>query len=187
MSNVEGNKLTNLWIAIACFSTIASCSWTAAAENRTIAITADTPAHEVSRYFSMYAHGPTKKFYRVPDASSVVVVTTGVTEPDIVATIHIFPEATSPKAIDKWINNRHSDALYPDAAKPERAIDIPAERLRTTASEPLDHEVGPNGDEYDRVRVDFTIDAFQDGDVTVKPSRSSLNAFLRTKDLPQRR
>jgi len=180
-------NLTNLWIAVACLSAAASCSWAAAAEGRTIAITADTPALEVSRYFSMYARGPTKKFYRVPEAGSVVVVTTGDTAPDASATIHIFPEATSPKAIDKWINNRHSDALYPDAAKPERAIAIPAERFHATASDPLDHEVGPNGDEYDRVRVDFTIDGFQDGDVTVKPSTGSLDAFLRTKDLPQRR
>lgn len=158
----------------------------ARAAERSVEITAATPGREINRYYSMYAHGPTKKFYTLPDARIVVVVATGDTTPNATATIHVFPEATTPEAMAKWINNRHSDAIYPDAAEPERSIPVPADRFHATASAPLEHEVGPNGDEYDRVRVDFTIDAFEDGDVRVKASKGTLDAYLRTKDLPGR-
>ncbi len=156
---------------LAAASTIPSV---ARAAERHVVITAATVGQEVNRYFSMHAHGPTKKFYTLPDTRVVVVVASGDTKPDATATIHVFPEATTPEGIAKWINNRHSDALYPDAAEPERSIPVPADRFHATASEPLEHE------------VDFTIDAFEDGEVTVEASTGSLDAYLRTKDLPGR-
>lgn len=159
----------------------------ARASERSVVIDAETAAVEVNRYYSMHAHGPTMKFYKLSDVQIVVVVTAVGTKPDVSAMVYVFPESATAEGIDKWINNRHSDGLYPETAEPDRTIPVAAELFRATVTKPLGHEVGPNGDEYDRVRVDFTIDAFTDGDVTVKESRGSLEAFIRTKDLPGRR
>ena len=174
-----------LTTAIVCLLAVAPLAATAHAAGRTVEITADTPAQEVNTYYSMLAHGPTQKFYRLPAAGIVVVVGSGDTKPNASATIHVFPETATAEGIDKWINNCHSDAIFADAAEPERSIPVSAERFHATVSKPLEHVVGPNGDEYDRVRIDFTIDAFEESGVTVKSSRGSLDAFLRTKDLPK--
>jgi hypothetical protein len=150
---------------------------------RTVVLDRDTPATEVNRYYSIHAHGPTQKLFTLADERVVVVVSTADGSAKASAMIHVFPEAATMESIDKWINNQHSDALYVDEARPERSIVVPAARFHAVTSEPLDHEVGSGGDEYDRVRIDFTIDAFDDGNVTVKASKGSLDAFVRTKDI----
>jgi hypothetical protein len=157
----------------------------ASAAEREVAIGPDTAAREVNRYFSPHAHGPTQKFFVLPEARVVVVVATVDGKSDASATIHVFPEGTSSEGIDRWINNRHSDALYPDAAEPDRVIQVPDGKFRWKPGAVADHEVGPGGDEYDRVPVEFTIAPFADGDVVVRASRGVLDAFVRTKDLPK--
>lgn len=154
----------------------------AGAAERRVAITADTKATEVSRYFSGLAHGPTKKFYIVPESNAVVVVATVDGKADATATIHLFPAATTAEGVAKWINNQYSDAIYPDVPMPLRSVPVPADHFHTKVGPPLDHERGEEGDEYDRVRVDFTIDDFKDGDLSVEASRGSLDAFIRTKE-----
>lgn len=155
------------------------------AAERDVAISPETDAREVNRYFSPYAHGPTQKFFVLPDAQVVVLVATSDGKSDASATIHVFPEDTTAEGIDRWINNRHSDALYPDAAEPERVIKVPAGKFRAKAGVLISHEVGQGGDEYDRLPVEFAIEPFEDGDLVVRASRGTLDAFVRTKDLPK--
>lgn len=155
------------------------------AGEREVSITPEMDAREVNRYFSLYAHGPTQKFFVLPDAQVVVLVATMDGKRDASATVYVFPEDTTAEGIDRWINNRHSDALYPDAAVPQRVINVPAGKFRAKAGAVVSHEVGQGGDEYDRVPVEFAIDPFEDGDVVVRASRGTLDAFVRTKDLPK--
>lgn len=152
---------------------------------RVVEITPDTAGLEVNRYYSLHAHGPTKKFYAFPDLRVVVVVHVNPASADQIETtavVHCFDAATDPAGIEKWINNQHSDALHPEVPEPRRSIAVDPARLHAKVEGPLEHEVGGGGDEYDRYRVDFTIDGFTDGDLTVKPSRGSAAAFVRTKD-----
>lgn len=164
-------------VALACLVPAAVAS---AAERR-VAFTADTPATEINRYYSPLAHGPTQKFYVLPASKVVVVVATADGKAEASATIHLFAAEVVAEDIAKWINNQHSDALYPDVPLPVRSVAVPADRFHTKVGPPLDHEKGEAGDEYDRVRVEFTIDAFKDGDLTVDASRGALDAFIRTK------
>jgi hypothetical protein len=152
---------------------------------RKVAISLETDAREVNRYFSPYAHGPTQKFFVLSEARVVVLVATSDGKSDASATVYVFPEETTAEGIDRWINNRHSDALYPDAAEPERAIKVPDGKFHAKAGAVVNHEVGQGGDEYDRVPVQCVIDPFVDGDVVVGASRGMLDAFVRTKDLPK--
>ena len=158
----------------------------ARAAERIVELNPESPALEVNRYYSMLAHGPTKKFYTLPGQRIVVVVSTTDGKADASAVIHVFPAAATADDIDKWINNQHSDALFADAAQPQRSIEVRAARFHVTVGAPAGHEVGEVGDEYDRVPVEFTIDAFTDGDVTVRPSRGRLDAFVRTKAAAER-
>lgn len=169
----------------ACF--VASVPWEVSclAGEREVVIGPKTESREVNRYFSLHAHGPTQKFFVLPDVRVVVVVSTRDGTSDASATIHVFPESATAEGIGRWINNRHSDAIFPEAAKPERVIEVPDERFRAQAGRVVGHEVGSGGDEYDRVPIEFTIEPFQDGDVIVRAARGVLDAFVRTKDLPE--
>lgn len=151
---------------------------------RVVQITTDTAGREVSSYFSPEAHGPTRKFYVFPEQRVVVVVYVKPAGADAIETTvvaHVFDAREDADGIEKWVNNQHSDALFPDAARPRRSVTVDRGHLHTKVAGPLEHEVGGGGDEYDRYRVDFTIDEFTDGDLTVKPSQGSAAAFVRTK------
>lgn len=84
-------------------------------------------------------------------------------ETDAAATIHGFLGATTTAGFDRWITNRHSDALYPDAAMRERVIGVPEGTFRAKAGAAVSHEVGLGGDEYDRVPAEFEIDSSRTG------------------------
>lgn len=162
---------------------LVSCPTVSWARERVVAFGEKAEAREVNRSFSPYAHGPTKKFFILPAAQVVVVVATIDGTSDASATIHAFPEGTTAEGIDRWVNNQHSDALYPDAAQPERMIRVPEAKFRSKPRAVVGHEVGEKGDEYDRVPVAFTIEPFEDGDILVRASQGVLDAFARTKDL----
>lgn len=163
---------------------ILAAATASAAETREVVIGPKTDAREVSRYFSLRAHGPTQKFFVLRDVGVVVVVATSDGTSDASATIHVFPEGSTAEGIDRWINNRHSDAIYPEAAEPDRVIKVPGGKFRAKAGAVVGHEVGSGGDEYDRVPIEFTIEPFEDGDVVVRASQGTLEAFVRTKDIP---
>jgi hypothetical protein len=156
------------------------------AGQRIVSLSPDNPSVEVSRYYSPRAHGPTQKFFMLAAEHAVVVVSTGDGTSINSAKIFLFPDESSVEGMERWGNSQHSDALFPDAAEPISSIDIPGRSFRAQASPPIEHEVGPGGDEYDRVRVDFSVDAFETEGVKVLPSKASLKAFIRTKDLPPR-
>jgi len=169
-------------LAILCWCTLASLI-VAAEPQRLITIEKTTPVFEVNAYFSLAAHGPTKKFYTVADANAVVLVSTTDGTADAQAVVYLFAESATPESLKKWLNNQHSDALYVDAAEPVRMFAVPEKHFHAESGPPLEHEVGRGGDEYDRVRVSFAVDGFSDGDSRVEAFSSSLDAFVRTRDL----
>lgn len=173
------------FLAVACGLCAVAAAPAAVAAARVVEITPATEGLEVNRYFSPEAHGPSLKFYAFPAERIVVVVRVAPTPRAVTTTaeINVFPAPTDAEGLGKWINNQHSDAIHPDVPQPERRIDVQPERLHTKVEGPLDHEVGGGGDEYDRHRVDFSIDAFTDGDVQLKASRGSVDTFVRTKAL----
>ena len=152
---------------------------------RVVEFTPDTEAREVSTYYSLHAHGPTVKFYVFPEACVVAVVrvTPAGKAIDTAVDVAVFPRDTAVESIQKWINNQHSDAIYPDVPNPERRFTVDGKWVHATSKGPLEHEVGGNGDEYDRHEVEFAIDAFTEGDVDFRASRGTANAFVRTKDI----
>lgn len=152
---------------------------------RIVSLTAETPSKEINRYFSLAAHGPTQKFHMLLEDRAVVIVRTADGTSTASATVVLFAEDATIEGMERWINNRHSDALYPDAAQPLVSIDVPDDAFHAEVGPVLAHEVGDGGDEYDRVHVDFTIDAFENEHLQFRPCTGGLDAFIRTKNLPK--
>lgn len=187
---VRHSLLALFCLALVCLALFGGGAIRAEAEaplrKRTVSFSPDTPATEVNRYFSPLAHGPTKKFFLLADERVVVLVATADGTAEAGATVFLFPDETTLEGMERWINNLHSDALFPDAAEPTASIELPDRVFHARAGPPLEHEIGPGGDEYDRVRVEFSCDAFEDETLSIDPSRGSLDAYIRTKDLPRR-
>jgi hypothetical protein len=61
----------------------------------------------------------------------------------ITATIHLFARTTSGEGIDKWINNQHSDALFPDVPEPVFTQRLPKEACTITSKKKGDNGGDP--------------------------------------------
>ena len=89
--------------------------------------------------------------------------------------IHLFSNDTTKEGLEKWINNQHSDGLYPDVAEPILTQALPAGQCSVSAHKALEKEKNPS-----------TAEMFQDYEVTLKvksyilESKVSLSAFTDT-------
>ena len=70
--------------------------------------------------------------------------------------IVVFSPDTNPKGLEKWINNQHSDALFPLVPQPVAEHRIPAPVVRVTEQKLIDREkLGLH--EYDNYDVQFVL------------------------------
>ena len=114
----------------------------------------------VDQYFSQYMYGPTLRLYDYGDANVVLALRFSNRQAPVTytAALHEFAPGTSRKAIARWINNQHSDALYPDAAEPMRttnvmtSVSIRSEKLVSDSPKP-----GRSGETYQEYELTFRI------------------------------
>jgi len=133
------------------------------AGGRALDISADAGVTKqvVDRYFSPYRYGPTQIFYTLPHDAAMVRVqfpadSAGFT---FTVTVYLFEDGTTADRIAQFVNNLHSDALYPDPPLPTSQTMIPASALTIIGSDLTGHTAGPQGDEYDDYAVEFQVDA----------------------------
>ncbi|MGV6801004.1 MAG: hypothetical protein ACWA5L_03695 [bacterium] len=97
--------------------------------NKTSEMVLDTSSVKpfyVDAYYSPLAHGPAQKFYTFADQAVILrlVVPNKSRDFTLEGGLYIFPEGTSEEALAKWVNNKHSDALYGDAPRPIKTIAV---------------------------------------------------------------
>lgn len=75
----------------------------------------------------MMGYRDTLIFYVFGEAKAVLVVRIGNENLDFPfsAKLHTFAAGTDAEAMDKWLNNQHSNGLFIDAAEPEAVHEIP--------------------------------------------------------------
>ena len=77
---------------------------------------------------TMIGYRDTLLFYAFAEQQAVLVVRIDQSSKDfaIRATLHRFAKDIPAEGLAKWINNQHSDGLFPDVAEPVSRHDIPA-------------------------------------------------------------
>lgn len=85
---------------------------------------------------SLIGRTSTKLFYTVADQHAVVVIHIDNTKKEFPAAgkVYVFDKASTAEDLAKWVNNQHSDGLFPDVPEPKAALDIPAEACKTVES-----------------------------------------------------
>ena len=74
--------------------------------------------------------------------------------------VQLFKEGTGAKEIGKWINNQHSDGLYPEVPKPVATVELPAEACTVVESKAKENA--------DLATSPVTNDKFQDYALKIK-------------------
>jgi len=155
-----------------------------AAANSKILNIADKSVKKTEVRHSMLGARDTVIFYQFGKQQAVLVVNLKhqVNQPNqfsVTAKVHIFANGVAGEALEKWVNNQHSDGLYPDVPRPAASYPIPEKFCQVVASKLLERIKAHNG-EHDDYSVQFKIGEVTEKDVFVlKSVTETSKAFVK--------
>jgi hypothetical protein len=141
---------------------------------------------DIDRYFSRYRYGSTLKIYHLKNENTVIMlhISNETTDFDTTAVVNIFKESVTNEAIERWINNQHSDGQYVDVPQPIGVYTLPEENLSVISHHLVDHSVEEFGDEYDNYVVEIYVDnSSEEGVYALNSFVAEINVHIRTKDI----
>lgn len=100
----------------------------------------------------------TKLFYTVGSQNAVVAIHIDNKDKKFAASgkVYQFAKGVTADDLEKWVNNQHSDALFPDIPDPVATHPLPKDSIKTVSSKLLGTEKGgPEGATYDKYSVEF--------------------------------
>lgn len=107
---------------------------------------------------SMNGFRDTLRFYEFVGEKAILLVRLDNkdTKFAVSAKLYLFDDATTADAMEKWVNNQHSDGLFVDAAEPKASHDIPVASCKAMAHEITEQAEAPNG-KFTRYTVTFEL------------------------------
>ncbi len=113
----------------------------------------------------------TRLFYTIADQHAVVVIHLDNTKKEFPAAgkVYLFDKAVSAEDLAKWINNQHSDGIFPDVPEPGASHNIPAEACQTVESKSTGQTTANNT-------------TYNQHAVTIKISEANVNEQLKLKE-----
>jgi len=100
----------------------------------------------------------TSIFYTLASQSVVVVIHIDNTNKKFPAggKVYQFAKGVTGDDLGKWINNQHSDALYPEVPEPVAVHQLPADSIKTLSSKQVGQAKGGfRGESYEKYTVEF--------------------------------
>lgn len=112
---------------------------------------------EVSQTFGGYRE--TQIFYTFPNKNVVlkVVIDNKNTSFDVTGKVLVFPKSTTTEGLAKWLNNQHSDGLYPEIPKPITTLEIPNRYCNSKNSKFIKKSISQLGT-FDKYSIEFHVD-----------------------------
>jgi hypothetical protein len=110
---------------------------------------------------SMLGYRNTVVFYTFKDQQAILEVSVGNKDETfpVVGKIHLFDKAVSEEGLKKWINNQHSDALFPDIPNPIFTSEIPKGGCKVIAHKETGKSgnPGPRKEDFKDYEVSLSI------------------------------
>lgn len=153
-------------------------------EARVLDMTDESVTSKAVRY-SMMGPRDTLLFYTFPNQQAILVVNVDnkSTKFPVSAVVHVFPKETKAEDLAKWINNQHSDGLYPEIPTPTGSYPLPEESCSKVSSKKMTQVEtrGPKGKAvFDNHVVEYKIADFaKEGVVSLKGFTSTTQVLVK--------
>ncbi|MGY8771546.1 MAG: hypothetical protein ACKVH8_24285 [Pirellulales bacterium] len=99
----------------------------------------------------------------------------------ITATVYIFEERVTEDGLKKWLNNQHSDGLFPEVPRPITTCNIPPKICKVTSHKMTGHSKERFG-EYDNYKVTFEVKDYTDKiNIKLKGFTGESKVHIKTK------
>ncbi len=124
----------------------------------------------------------TRVFYTLSDQRVIVVIhIDNTTKFPVNGKVCRFGKDVTADGMAKWLNNQHSDGLFPDVPEPEVSTKLPPEACKVLASKLLGKEQGVQG-AYEKYSVEFKIDEVKVNDqLLLKEFKDTVKVFVPVK------
>lgn len=122
-------------------------------------------------------------FYTFEEQKAVlrVGIDNETTDFPVTATVYVFAEDVTADGLSKWLNNQHSDGLFPEVPKPVASYKIPEKSCSKVSHKLIDRSKQELG-EHDNYAVKFRIeDVTEKGVFQLKAFTSETKVHVKTK------
>jgi hypothetical protein len=134
---------------------------------------------------SMMGMRDTLLFYTFAEKSAVLVLNIGNKDAamSVTGTVHLFAAGTTAEDLGKWINNQHSDGLFPDVPDPSLSSKLPDGTCTVTARELTGHEKQPDGkNSFGDWKIKLSIKEYRvEGKFHLPAFEDEANVFVKSK------
>lgn len=124
----------------------------------------------------------TRVFYTLGDQRVIVVMhIDNTTKFPVTGKVCRFGKDVTADGMAKWLNNQHSDGLFPEVPEPEVSTKLPADACKVTASKLLGKVQGIQG-AYEKYSVEFKIGEVKVNDqLLLKEFKETVKVFVPVK------
>lgn len=160
MLSLFRNRASLAFLAI-CFVALSQSDASSADAVRTLEVNKKTPKLEVR--YSQIGFRDTLLFYTFNSQKAVLKLRFGNKDKSfpLSATVYLFADSTTEAGIKKWLNNQHSDGLYPDVPEPISTVNAPKDVCQVTSHKFINSSKQRFG-EYDNYAVTFKVSDYAD-------------------------
>lgn len=96
--------------------------------------------------------------------------------------LHVFAKDATAEGLEKWINNQHSDGLFPEVPEPIATHLVPATSYSVVSkkiAEVINEENAPVSGKFNRYEVEFKIENVPAlGEIKIKDFTDTANVFV---------
>ena len=125
----------------------------------------------------------TRVFYTLADQQAVVMIhiNNKSDEFPLSGTVYQFAPDVTADGLAKWLNNQHSDGLFPEVPEPVATHKLPADSLKTVSSKLLGEQKGGfRNDTYQKYTVEFAANETKlKMDLTVAAFKDSATVYMK--------
>lgn len=99
----------------------------------------------------------------------------------VTATVHLFAPGTPAEDLGKWVNNQHSDGLFPDVPEPTHSVKLPDATCTVTDRELVGQEKqNLNDDVFADYKVKLTVKEHrEEGKFLLPAFKDEANVFVK--------
>lgn len=134
---------------------------------------------------SMIGQRDTLLFYTFPKQAAVLVLNIANSNAALLVggTVHLFAPGTPAEALAKWVNNQHSDGLFPDIPKPILSFKLPEGTCTITERELVGQEKSPiREDVFADYKVKLTVKEHRvEGKYRLPGFADEANVFMKSE------
>lgn len=134
---------------------------------------------------SMIGPRDTLLFYTFADQQAVLRLRVGNAAESlpVSGTVYLFAPKTTAEELAKWLNNQHSDGLFPEVPEPVETIDLPEGSCEVTEKKLVgEAREGPMNKLFRDYRIKISVKAHQiEGKLDLKGFEDEAGVFVEVK------